>query len=113
MIDGWVVLRFSYDHIEDKPRRCQQSIQQLMGKIFGDEHSLIPLTAQEKEVIRFAMKKGDWITQGEIRDLLKLTYKPVKKILSELEQKGLIHSASQKQRIHFYRLDERVRSPFF
>jgi very-short-patch-repair endonuclease len=32
VIDGWLVLRFSYDDILEKPRVCQQILQQLMGR---------------------------------------------------------------------------------
>ncbi len=33
VIDGWYILRFSYDDIVEKPRVCQQVIQQLIGKL--------------------------------------------------------------------------------
>ncbi|MEW9671877.1 DNA-binding response regulator [Ammoniphilus sp. 3BR4] len=113
VIDGWIVLRFSYDQITENPRRCQQAIQQLIGKMFGDELSHFSLSYLEKEVIRYALKKGDVITPGEIGSLLNLSYKPVKRILLELSQKGMIHPTPGKQRVHFYRLDEGVKSPFF
>jgi hypothetical protein len=32
ILDGWKVLRFSYDDIKEKPRMCQQLLQQFMGK---------------------------------------------------------------------------------
>ncbi|MDK8182254.1 DNA-binding response regulator [Paenibacillus sp. UMB4589-SE434] len=31
IIDGWRILRFSYDDIHDKPRMCEQLLQQFMG----------------------------------------------------------------------------------
>ncbi|MDQ0113929.1 DUF559 domain-containing protein [Paenibacillus harenae] len=35
MLDGWKVIRFSYDDVVDKPRQCQQFIQQMLGKFYG------------------------------------------------------------------------------
>ncbi|WP_337098628.1 hypothetical protein [Paenibacillus sp. YIM B09110] len=35
VLDGWRILRFSFDHINDKPRMCQQVIQQFLGNYFG------------------------------------------------------------------------------
>lgn len=32
MLDGWKVIRFAKDHIENQPRLCQQIIQQMMGR---------------------------------------------------------------------------------
>ncbi|RXT02360.1 DNA-binding response regulator [Ammoniphilus sp. CFH 90114] len=113
VIDGWFVLRFSYDQITDKPRQSQQTIQQLIGKLFGDELSHLPLNYLEKEVIRFALKKDDVMTHTELCTLLDLSYKPVKKILLKLIQKGVLHPVSGKQRVHYYRLDEAVKSPYF
>jgi very-short-patch-repair endonuclease len=31
-IDGWRILRFSYDDVSDKPRMCEQMLQQFMGR---------------------------------------------------------------------------------
>ncbi|MGO4549093.1 hypothetical protein AB4Z29_30325 [Paenibacillus sp. 2TAB23] len=31
ILDGWKLLRFSYDDIKEKPRMCQQLLQQFMG----------------------------------------------------------------------------------
>jgi hypothetical protein len=35
VLDGWIILRFSYDDIKDRPKQCQQIIQQLLGKLYG------------------------------------------------------------------------------
>ncbi|WP_245773165.1 endonuclease domain-containing protein [Paenibacillus catalpae] len=35
ILDGWTVIRFSYDDVKNKPRQCQQFIQQLFGKLFS------------------------------------------------------------------------------
>jgi very-short-patch-repair endonuclease len=40
IIDGWLVLRFTYDDICDKPRLCQQILQQFMGAMLGEDNSV-------------------------------------------------------------------------
>lgn len=50
VIDGWYVLRFSFDDIKERPRMCQQIIQQLMGKLGSQSQPrnqpALPPTAQ-------------------------------------------------------------------
>jgi hypothetical protein len=106
VIDGWRVLRFSYDEVKYQPRRCQQLIQQLIGKLLGEEEvSTTSVTYREKEVLRYMIRKGASITPGEIRGLLNLTDKPVKRVLNEMANKKLI-SPARGQRIRTYSLAE-------
>jgi hypothetical protein len=111
IIDGWTVIRFSYDQVMEQPRRCQQITQQLIGRMLGKELDYLSLSYTEKEVLRFAMKKGGSFTPGEIRHLLNLTDKTVKKILIELVRKKFLYPAAGKQRIRSYRLGVGVNSP--
>jgi very-short-patch-repair endonuclease len=32
IIDGWKVLRFSLDDVKERPRMCEQLVQQFMGR---------------------------------------------------------------------------------
>src|SRR5690606_25359904 len=32
VLDGWAVLRFAFDEVHEQPRRCQQVLQQFMGR---------------------------------------------------------------------------------
>lgn len=41
IIDGWKVLRYSYDDIREMPRFCQQKLHQFMGRWLGDEQRSI------------------------------------------------------------------------
>ena len=54
ILDGWKVLRFAYDEMKEKPRRCQQLILQMMGSWFGEEQSGPVLSLEEKEILRIA-----------------------------------------------------------
>lgn len=112
VIDGWSVIRFSYDHVVEKPRWCQQVTQLIVGKMVGEEWKQVPLTCLEKESIRLALRKGVAITPGEAESLLHLSDKPVRRILAELVRKGILLPASGKIRITSYRLSDKVKSPF-
>lgn len=82
VIDGWAVIRFSYDQVKEKPRRCQQIVQQVIGRWLGDELDQTSLTFLEKEVLRLAIQKGETISPIEVEKYLKLSDKTVKKVLS-------------------------------
>jgi hypothetical protein len=56
VIDGWQVIRFSYDDVNEKPRVCQQTLQQLMGRWLGEEKSTEPAECMEKEIARLALR---------------------------------------------------------
>ncbi len=113
IMDGWTVIRFSYDQVKEQPRRCQQITQQVIGKMLGEELDHLSLTFIEKEVIRFALKSGNVVTPRVVAQLLKLSDKTVKKILLELVKKRMLVPTSGKQRFHSYLLGDEVKSPFF
>lgn len=79
VIDGWTVIRFSYDQVKEKPRRCQQIVQQVIGRWLGDELDLTTLSLLEKEVLRLAIRKGETISPREVENYLKVSDKTVKK----------------------------------
>lgn len=108
VIDGWTIIRFSYDQIMDQPRRCQQIIQQVIGKQLGEELEYLPLTFLEKEILRFAFRKEAPITPAEVEQLLSVSTKPAKKALAGLVQKGILRPASGSHRIRSYRIMEGV-----
>lgn len=109
VIDGWTVIRFSFDQIQEKPRRCQQIVQQVIGRWLGDELDQTTLSLVEKEVLRLAIRKGEAITPIEVEKFLKLTDKTVKKVFSQLVEKKLLIPESGIVRIRSYRLGEQVK----
>lgn len=110
VIDGWTVIRFSYDQVNEKPRRCQQIVQQVIGRRLGDELDETFLSVFEKEVLRFAIRKGEAISPIEVQKHLKLSDKTVKKILSILVNKKVLIPAAGIKRVRSYRLGEQVKS---
>lgn len=111
VIDGWTVIRFSYDQVKEKPRRCQQIVQQVIGQWLGDELDQTALSFVEKEILRLVIRKGETISPKEVEDYLKLSDKPVKKVLSQLVDKKMLIPASGVKRIRSYRLGDQVKVP--
>jgi hypothetical protein len=111
VIDGWTVIRFSYDQVKEKPRRCQQIVQQVIGRWVGDELDQTSLSYVEKEVLRLAARKGEAISPIEVEKYLKQSDKTVKKVLSQLVDKKMLFPASGIKRIRSYRLGEHVKHP--
>ncbi|WP_235846630.1 hypothetical protein [Neobacillus drentensis] len=97
--------------VKEKPRRCQQIVQQVIGRWMGDELDQTSLSFVEKEVLRLAIRKGEAISPVEVEKCLKLSDKTVKKVLSKLVDKKMLIPASGSVRIGSYRLGEQVKHP--
>ena len=109
VMDGWTVIRFSYDQVKEKPRRCQQVVQQVIGRRLGDELDQFTLSYAEKEVLRLAIRKGKSISPMEVEKYLKRTDKTVKKLLTQLVEKKMLIPESGVKRIRSYRLGDQVK----
>ncbi|MFL8937455.1 DNA-binding response regulator [Rossellomorea oryzaecorticis] len=109
VMDGWTVIRFSYDQVKEKPRRCQQVVQQVIGRWLGDELDQTTLSYAEKEVLRLAIRKGKAISPIEVEKYLKRTDKTVKKLLTQLVDKKMLIPESGIKRIRSYRLADQVK----
>lgn len=112
VIDGWTVIRFSYDQVKEQPRRCQQVVQQVIGQWVGDELDLTSLSIVEKEVLRLAIRKGEAITPKEVENYLKVSDKTVRKVLTQLISKKMLIPATGIKRVRSYRLGDQVKRPF-
>lgn len=107
VIDHWIVIRFSFDDILNKPRYCQQIIQQLLGRILNQPSGnteLPKLSPVEKEVLRLFVNHAKEIKLAEVSDFLQITKKTAYKYLNSLTEKGFIVPVNGRQRIRFYRL---------
>ncbi|MGF3105524.1 DNA-binding response regulator [Rossellomorea aquimaris] len=109
VMDGWTVIRFSYDQVKEKPRRCQQVVQQVIGRWLGDELDQTTLSYAEKEVLRLAIQKGNTISPIEVEKYMKISDKTVKKLLSQLVEKKMLIPSSGIKRIRSYRLGDQVK----
>ena len=111
VIDRWTVIRFSFNQVKENPRRCQQVVQQVIGRWVGDELDQPSLSFLEKEVLLLVIRKGEDISPTEVEKYLKLSDKTVKKVLSQLVKKKMLTPASGTKRIRSYRLGGQVKDP--
>jgi len=88
VLDGWIVLRFSYDDVKDRPRRCQQIIQQLLGKLSG--LNSVQLAPIEKALYDLACAGDDPIAPLQAATRLGIHRKTAAKHLRKLKDKGML-----------------------
>ncbi|MEK4130143.1 DNA-binding response regulator [Solibacillus sp. FSL W8-0474] len=111
VIDGWTVIRFSYDQVKERPRRCQQIVQQVFGQRLGDKLDYTSLTYYEKEVLRLAVRKGGAIFPKDIETYLKVSDKTARKLLAQLVEKKMLIPASGTKRVRSYQLGNHIKLP--
>lgn len=106
VVDGWKIIRFSYDDLKEKPRHCQQLVHQFLGKWFS--HPVISegkrLSPHEKEIVRFALRKQQPLTLSNVSLHLSVCDKYARKLLRGLADSGIVQPVSGTKRIHAYRL---------
>lgn len=105
IIDGWRILRFSYDDIKDRPRMCQQVLQQFMGRYFGMTSSLnIPMNYMEKEILRYALNLETFLTIQDVCQVLSVKDQKARQLLKIMLEKKILESVGKgTQRIKYYR----------
>lgn len=106
IIDGWKVLRFSYDDVHTRPRMCVQLLQQFMGKWVSRGPEKIGLiSAEEKEIIRMAIRLNRSFIPQEVCILLNVKQEKARKLLRNLVDKNfLIPEGHGVERIRSYKL---------
>ncbi|CAH1191481.1 hypothetical protein PAECIP111891_00012 [Paenibacillus allorhizoplanae] len=91
MLDGWHIYRFPLDAIKEKPRRCQQLILQVLGKLYGGGVITdLKLSLKQRETLRFARQIQRPFMPQEICDLLFIKGQHARTLLHELVQSGLL-----------------------
>ncbi|WP_246302814.1 endonuclease domain-containing protein [Paenibacillus plantarum] len=105
IIDGWRILRFSYDDIKDRPRMCQQVLQQFMGRYLGmNDDSVQLISYVEKEVLRYAINLETLLTIQDVCQVLSIKEQKARRVLKVMLEKELLESAGKgTQRIKYYR----------
>jgi len=103
VLDGGAVLRFSYDEVREHARRCQQVVQQFMGR-WSDDGGLSPLTFMERAVVRLAGAATGRVTPKEVREHLGVGKHKASQLIRRLVEQGWLEPVGGRERIRFYRL---------
>jgi CRISPR/Cas system-associated protein endoribonuclease Cas2 len=91
--DGWKILRFSYDDILERPRSCQQQLQQFMGRWAGVDRGnggIQLLNVSEREIVRMASRRRQPFGVQEVILWLDVHRHTAGKLLVGLQQKDWI-----------------------
>jgi len=108
-LDGWRLFYFSIDQLEQNPKQCQQLIQQILGTYFGREVRQVQLSANERDVLRLALRSNSPITPGEVQQLLDCGNRTARTILHKLHDAGILAAAGGTVRVRSYTVA--VRNP--
>lgn len=91
ILDGWSVLRFSYDDISEKPRACQQIVQQLIGRYAQMLANFsTPLTPIETLLLKVAMSESSPISPSTATNRSGLHRSTVTRHLRALSDKQVL-----------------------
>ncbi|RKP54975.1 DNA-binding response regulator [Cohnella endophytica] len=91
VVDGWIVLRFAYDDIIERPRLGQQLIQQLFGKIGASvQNQAVPLSPTEMSIMRIAASLSTNLTPKHVAEKLHLHRSTAVRHLRALVKKQLL-----------------------
>lgn len=107
MIQGWKVLRFSYDDIRERPQLCRSIIERLLSRCYGAEEYRLPLA--QRELIRSALRHGQSFTPDDAAEWTGLSKRSVGPILHELRAQGYLEPASGQVRIRRYKATIKAR----
>ncbi|TVX96119.1 DNA-binding response regulator [Cohnella terricola] len=111
VLDGWKIIRFSYDDIVERPRMCQQILLQFMGRWASGKKidRVSKLNAEEKDIIRMALRGGRILRPKDVCRLLNVENQKARKMLRSLSVIGVLSpSGSGSERIFSYKLAESV-----
>lgn len=105
VVDDWYVLRFASRDVQVHPRLCQQTIQQLIGRIAGETRGTQPqLRILDQEILRMVMRATHPINPLEVASTFNLERRTAGRHLKSLVEAGWLQSVSGTLRIHSYRI---------
>ncbi|MGZ9583318.1 DNA-binding response regulator [Paenibacillus marinisediminis] len=108
VIDGWRILRFSCDDVEEKPRMCEQLLQQFLGSWISGEPSKLADTSEllEREVLRYALSLNRKIQPHDVCELLKVSIDKAYSILHSMLRNGsLLPGGKGEKRTKLYEVN--------
>lgn len=91
-LDGWKILRFSFDEVRDKPRHCQQMIQHMMGRWYNAAVRQLPL--RQREIIRQALDREQPFSMKEVCAWLEIGEDYARTVVREMVHAELLRPVS-------------------
>ncbi|SEP11294.1 endonuclease domain-containing protein [Paenibacillus sp. OV219] len=105
IIDGWQILRFSYDDVSERPRMCEQTLQQFMGCWLGGNRSSTSSVDElvEAEIFRHALRLDRPIRPRDVMELLQLVKRDAYEVLHQMvHKKKLLPAGKGSKKIRCY-----------
>ncbi|WP_205699931.1 DNA-binding response regulator [Cohnella luojiensis] len=105
ILDGWKVIRFSYDDVNDRPRMCQQILLQFIGRWVNHRQvdQLSDLSAEERDILRLGLRKANKLYVSDVCLHLKIGDKKARKLLHRLlDQQFLLPPNERSKQIKYY-----------
>lgn len=107
ILDGWKILRFSYDDINEKPRMCQQVLQQFMGRsLIGSKKETSAEQFLQMEVLKYASRLTRHIRPSDVIDLLQIKKREAHRLLHSMAlNQTLLPAGNGTKRIKCYKIN--------
>lgn len=106
VLDDWIVIRFSYDEVKERPRVCERTLQQVQGKWFAHKPVKHNLKLVEKKIVQLMVSRGE-LVPGVVAEELKCSGRTARRWLTALTAKEIFTPASGNQRVRKYRFNPR------
>lgn len=117
ILDGWKILRFSYDDVNEHPRRCQQILQQFMGLYLGmTPATTLSMSYIEKEVLRYALTlEGErYLSIHDVCEVLAVKDYKARQVLRLMHEKKLLESVGKGTlRLKYFRVSSEAQQQLF
>ncbi|OAS13795.1 hypothetical protein [Paenibacillus oryzisoli] len=107
---GYTYFPYSRDELEKKPSFCQRNLYELIGRMGNLEGvGLLQLPVYEREVLRCSLLANKSFRLTDVCLWLQLKRETCRKVLRELEAKGLVYSiGSGSVRSHKFMITEKA-----
>ncbi len=112
VLEGWQVLRFSFDDVRDNPELCALTIQKHIGSWADADAGWGEASIVEREVVRVTWRTPDPITPQKVADTLHISTASARRYMHHLvEIRWLEPVGGGESRIRTYRIHpSRVRT---
>lgn len=113
LLDGWIVLRFTYQDVTSSSRQCELTIRQAKADIIARSSAFKDTNPYERDVIRLAIRSTQPITPKDVCDYLNISRDYSFSLLHGLTEKKWLLPARGTCKIRSYVLHPSKRNIHF